>query len=134
MTAQSTKSADLHKRTLLIGVPLAVITVSLAAWVSGRIVERQSHAAGEERVARAVEQASTTVDQWIRERRIYLGLLAQIPDVVEVVRGAGVEATRLGLQRLPQAELERRFEATQALLPWPACSRSSGTRPTSPPS
>jgi methyl-accepting chemotaxis protein len=63
------------------------------------------------------------VDQWIRERRIYLGLLAQIPDVVEVVRGAGVEATRLGLQRLPQAELERRFEATQALRPDTALAR-----------
>ena len=123
MTAQSMKSADLHKRTLLIGVPLAVFTVSLAAWVAGRIVEHQFRTAGEARVADAVQQASTTVDLWLRERRTYLGLLAQIPDVVETVRSAGVEATRLGLHRLPEAELERRYDESRALRPGTALAR-----------
>jgi methyl-accepting chemotaxis protein len=123
MTAQSAKSADLHKRALLIGVPLAVFTVSMAAWVAGWVVERQFRMAGEARVADAVAQASTTVDQWLRERRTYLGLLAQIPDVVETVRSAGVEATRLGLHQLPEAELQRRYGESQALRPDTALSR-----------
>jgi methyl-accepting chemotaxis protein len=114
-TAQKTKTADLHKRTLLIGAPLAVITVGLAAWVAGRIVDAQFMSAGEARVSSAVESHATTVDQWLRERRTYLGLLARIPDVVEITRSAGLEVTGRGLDRISGDALERRFQDSEGL-------------------
>jgi methyl-accepting chemotaxis protein len=123
MPATTVKTADLHKRTLLIGAPLAFITVALAAWVAGRIVDAEFADTAESRIAGAVERASGIVDQYVRERTTGLRLLANVPDVVQATQAAGREVTRRGLDRLPPEELERRFAETRGLRPDTALAR-----------
>jgi methyl-accepting chemotaxis protein len=123
MPATTVKTADLHKRTLLIGAPLAFITVALAAWVAGRIVDREFASAAESRIAGAVERASAIVEQYVGERQTGLRLLANVPVVVEATRAAGREVTRRGLDGLSPDALERRLGPVRALRPDSALAR-----------
>ncbi|UCF41995.1 MAG: methyl-accepting chemotaxis protein [Gemmatimonadota bacterium] len=111
------KSTDLHKRTLLIGAPLAVIVVAAAAWIAAQIVELEFEEAADLRIAAAAERASTTVSQYLRERRSALQLFASIPDIVDLAGAAGRDADRRGLVGVAAATLERRFAATGQLAP-----------------
>jgi methyl-accepting chemotaxis protein len=111
------KSAALHKRTLLIGAPLAVIVVAAAAWIASQIVEIEFEDAADLRIAAAAERASSTVDQYLRERRSALQLFANIPDIVDLTGIAGRDATRRGLDGLAAATLDQQFAATGQLAP-----------------
>lgn len=121
MAAQ--ESTDLHKRTLLIGAPLAVVVVAAAAWIAAQIVKAEFEDAADLRVAAAAERASSTVSQYLRERRSTLRLFANIPDVVDLAGIAGRNATRQGLDRLAIATLEQRFAETGQLSPDTALTR-----------
>ncbi len=116
-------SADLHKRTLLIGAPLAVFVVGAAAWMASQIVEAEFVDAADLRIASAAERTGTTVEQYLRERRADLRLFANIPDIVDLAGIAGRDATRRGLDRLPTASLEERFGETGQLSPDTALAR-----------
>ena len=117
------KSTDLHKRTLLVGAPLAVFVVAAAAWTASRIVEAEFEDAADLRIASAAERAAGTVDQYLRERRSALQLFANIPDIVDLTGIAGRDASRRGLDALPIAALDQQFAATGQLVPDTALAR-----------
>jgi C4-dicarboxylate-specific signal transduction histidine kinase len=121
MAAQIT--ADLHKRTLLIGVPLAVLMVAVAAWVASQLVNVEFEDAADLRIAAAAERASTTVNQYLRERRSTLELFAHIPDIVDLAGIASRDAARRRLDGVAAATLDRQFAATGQLSPDTALAR-----------
>ena len=117
------KSAELHRRTLLIGAPLAVIVVAAVAWIASQVVNAEFEDAADLRLAAAAERASSTVDQYLRERRSALQLFANIPDIVDLTGIAGRDVTRRGLDGLAATTLEQRFAATGQLAPDTALAR-----------
>lgn len=111
------RSADLRRKVLVIGVPLALLTVAAAAFVAYRIATRQLEGASTRAVVTAARQVAGTVDLYLQERMAAIQLLAIVPTVVERARAAGLRAREGGLDRLTTAELERRYAATRILEP-----------------
>lgn len=110
-------SADLRRKVLMIGVPLALLTVAAAAFVAYRIATAQLEGASTRAVATAAQQAAGTVDLYLRERMAAIRLLAGVPTIVERARAAGLRARREGLDRLTTVELEQRYAASRTLEP-----------------
>jgi C4-dicarboxylate-specific signal transduction histidine kinase len=117
------KAAALHKRTLLIGVPLAVLLVAVAAWVASQLVNFEFEDAADLRIAAAAERASTTVNQYLRERRSTLELFANVPDIVDLAGIASRDAARRRLDGIATTTLDRQFAATGQLSPDTALAR-----------
>lgn len=104
-----TRTADLHKRTLLTGVPLAVVTVAVAAWAAGRVIERTFQQNAEERLLAVARRAAATVTRYINEREHELQVVATVPSMHDAARRASARSAAAGYDELAAAEIERRL-------------------------
>lgn len=113
----ASRTADLRRRVLFVGVPVAVLTVLVAAFVASRIVTRQVERSAAREMARAARRVGTTVNIYLEERQTAVALLAALPAVIDRARTTGSRARVLGLDALPTAELEARYATSRVLEP-----------------
>jgi methyl-accepting chemotaxis protein len=114
------RSADLRRKLLLAGAPLAVVIVALAALIATRIATRQFELAATRTVALVAQRAAATVDLYLQERQATVALVAAIPALVTRARSAAQQARNLGLDGLTPEQLEARFADSRSLPPDPA--------------
>ncbi len=106
-----------RKRVFLVGIPIVALLVALGVHFATRAAHRQFEHAATMRLTNLARRASETVDQFLRDQRSGLRLLASMPDVVNTARAAGADARRLGLDRQPTSALEAQYSANRALRP-----------------
>lgn len=111
------QSADLRRRVLLVGAPLAALTIIVAAFIAVRLATRQLEDASARTTATAAQRSAETVDLYLRERWASLRLLVSVPAVIEHARTRGLQATAQGLDALAIPDLESRFASTGAFQP-----------------
>ena len=109
------KSQQLRQSFLISGAGAAVLLVVFVAWLTsgrvGHVLEQQADVRGRDVGMRV----SAIVTQYLKERHREVASLASMPQVVAVVRRAGADAASRGLDRLPIATLEARFDASREL-------------------
>lgn len=107
---------DLRKRVLLLGTPLAVLTIALAAYLANEAAQRQFQRAQEARLESAASRAAGLVNEYVRERIGDLRLIAQTPAILRAAREGGRRADQLGLGRVAAATLEERYGGAYRLV------------------
>ncbi|HXM37613.1 MAG TPA: methyl-accepting chemotaxis protein [Gemmatimonadales bacterium] len=109
------KSQQLRQSFLISGAGAAVLLVVFVAWLAssrvGRVLEQQADVRGRDVATRV----GAIVTQYLKERHREVVSLASMPELVTRVRQAGQDAVARGLDKLPIAELERRFDASRQL-------------------
>ena len=109
------KSQQLRQSFLISGAGAAVLLVVFVAWITsnrvGGVLERQADARGQDVATRV----AAIVSLYLRERHREVGSLASMPGLIARVRQAGGDAVARGLDKLPIATLESRFDASRAL-------------------
>ena len=109
------KSQQLRQSFLISGAGAAVLLVVFVAWLAssrvGHVLEQQADIRGRDVALRV----AAIVTQYLKERHREVVSLASMPELVARVRQAGQEAVARGLDKLPIAELERRFDASRQL-------------------
>jgi methyl-accepting chemotaxis protein len=109
------KSQQLRQSFLISGAGAAVLLVAFVAWLTsnrvGRVLEQQADVRGRDVATRV----AAIVTQYLKERRREVVSLASLPQLVNAVRQAGLDATARGLDRMAIADLERSFNATRQL-------------------
>src|SRR6266576_583798 len=109
------KSQQLRQSFLISGAGAAVLLVVFVAWLTsgrvGHVLEQQADVRGRDVGMRV----SAIVTQYLKERHREVASLASMPQVVAAVRRAGADAAARGLDRLPIATLEARFDASREL-------------------
>ncbi len=113
----ASKSADLRRRVLLVGAPLAVLAVATAAVAANRIATLQFERSTARAVTAAALRTASTVDLYLQERHAAVRMLAGVPTLVERARRSGIRAVALGLDGRGVDDLERAFQATRMLEP-----------------
>jgi len=104
---------DLRRRIILIGTPAALGAIALAAYLTHRGVTEAMEYTAQLDLARASRQASSTVDQFVNARAAALRLLAQTPTVGGAARATAREVVRLGLDRMPSAQVDELFAGSE---------------------
>ena len=109
------KSQQLRQSFLISGAGIAVLLVVFVAWLTsnrvGHVLEQQADVRGRDVATRV----SAIVTQYLKERRREVVSLASQPQLIAAVRQANQDAVARGLDKLPIAELERRFDASRQL-------------------
>src|SRR2546423_4923984 len=109
------KSQQLRQSFLISGAGAAVLLVVFVAWLTsnrvGRVLEQQADVRGRDVAMRV----AAIVTQYLKERHREVTSLASMPQLVATVRQAGVESAARGLDQLPIATLESRFDASREL-------------------
>jgi len=109
------KSQQLRQSFLISGAGAAVLLVVFVAWLTsgrvGHVLEQQADVRGRDVAMRV----SAIVTQYLKERHREVASLASMPQVVAAARRAGADAASRGLDRLPIATLEARFDASREL-------------------
>src|SRR6267143_5403917 len=109
------KSQQLRQSFLISGAGAAVLLVVFVAWLTssrvGQVLEQQADVRGRDVGMRV----SAIVTQYLKERHREVASLASMPQVIAVVRRAGADVVTRGLDRLPIATLEARFDASREL-------------------
>jgi methyl-accepting chemotaxis protein len=109
------KSQQLRQSFLISGGGAAVLLVIFVAWLTsnrvGSVLEQQADVRGRDIGTRV----AAIVTQYLKERHREVGALASMPELVTRVRQAGQEAVAQGLNRLPIATLEGRFDPLRGL-------------------
>src|SRR6266852_3747947 len=109
------KSQQLRQSFLISGAGAAVLLVVFVAWLTsnrvGRVLEQQADLRGRDVATRV----AAMVSQYLKERHHEVAALASMPQVIARVRAAGQDVIVRGLDRLPIATLEARFDASRAL-------------------
>lgn len=111
----ASRSVDLRRRTLFVGAPVAILTVTAAAFVANRIASQEFERTTNRAISTAARRAAASVDLFLRERQASVALLATTPTVVDHARAAGNQAQVMGLDRTPTAELEAQYENGRVL-------------------
>jgi methyl-accepting chemotaxis protein len=109
------KSQQLRQSFLISGAGAAVLLVVFVAWLTsnrvGRVLEQQADARGRDVATRV----AAIVTQYLKERHREVVSLASMPELVTRVRQAGQEAVARGLDKLPIATLESRYDPQTGL-------------------
>jgi methyl-accepting chemotaxis protein len=110
-----TKSQQLRQSFLISGAGAALLLVALVAWLTsnriGYVLEQQAHARGRDVAVRV----AALVTQYLSERRREVVSLANMPQLVSVVRQAGQDAAARGLDRMDIRALERAYSGARVL-------------------
>ena len=109
------KSQQLRQSFLISGAGAAVLLVVFVAWLAssriGHVLEQQADVRGRDVATRV----AAIVTQYLKERHREVVSLASMPELVDRVRQAGQEAVAQGLDKLPIATLESRFDPVRGL-------------------
>ena len=109
------KSQQLRQSFLISGAGAAVLLVVIVAWLAssriGRVLEQQADVRGRDVAMRV----AAIVTQYLKERHREVVSLASMPELVARVREAGQEAVARGLDKLPIATLESRYDPVRGL-------------------
>ncbi len=111
----ATRTRELRRRIIYVGTPVAIAAIAFSAYVASRSVEREFERAAAVQLRAVAERVAELVTQYLGERVADVRMLANMPNVVAATQSAGNSAARLGLDRVPTAELERRYEETRTL-------------------
>jgi methyl-accepting chemotaxis protein len=112
----ATRTTDLRKRVVLVGVPVAIAVIALGAFLASRGTAREFERVSSRQLQSSVRRAAALLDQYLEERRNDVWMMAQTPDVVAAANRSTGEASRLGLATVTPADLEARYAGTTGLL------------------
>ncbi len=111
----ASRTRELRRRIIVVGTPVAIAAIAFTAYVASRSVAREFERAAAVQLQAVAERVAAQVNQYLDERSADVRMLANTPSIVAEARFAGDAAARRGLDRLPTAELEQRYEETRAL-------------------
>ncbi len=94
---------------------MAIAAIAFSAYVASRSVAREFERSAGMQLQEVAERVAELVSQYLDERSADVSLLANTPSVIAATQTAGNAAARRGLDRLPTAELERRYSDARAL-------------------
>src|SRR5262245_41546072 len=91
--------SQLRRTITLIAAPVAIVAVGALAYFAAQRSTAELERAAYDRVSAVAVRASRATSQYIRDRQRDLELIAQVPDVIGILRDAARETERVGLTR-----------------------------------
>ncbi len=112
-----TRTTDLRKRIVLVGAPVVIGVIALGAYLASSGTTREFERASERQLRAIARGAAGVLNQYLRERRADLSILARTPGVIDAASSMNTESRRLGLATVAAPELEQRFTGTGGIAP-----------------
>jgi methyl-accepting chemotaxis protein len=110
-----TSSSQLRNRIVLLALPIIIGGGLLVLFLVNKIITAELETEATERLSAVARRSGALVTRYLEDNGNILGMLARGPAVIVAARGAGDEAERTGLARLPMEALEDRYAETRVL-------------------